>query len=130
MGQAQASIDIDRDADAVWAVAGDFGGLAWMPGVESCTVDGDDRTLSMLGMEIVERQLGRDDAARRLSYGIVGGSLPVDRHVATITVTPAGAGAHVTWDVEVLPDTLTDIMVQTYQGALGALKERLEGGAG
>lgn len=128
MGQAQASIDIERDPDAVWAVVGDFGGLGWMPGIDSCTVAGEDRTLAMMGMEIVERLLGRDEAARSITYGIVGGSLPVDKHVATITVNPAGAGSHVTWDVEVAPDTLTDIMQQTYQGALGALKERLEGG--
>lgn len=127
MGRAEASIDIARPPDEVWAVVGDFGGLGWMPGVESCTVEGDDRTLAMLGMEIVERQYGRDDAARSISYGIVGGGLTVDKHVATITVTPADAGSHVTWAVEVEPDSLTDIMQQTYAGALGALKQRLEG---
>lgn len=127
MGQAEASIDIARGADEVWAVVGDFGGLGWMPGVDSCTVSGDDRTLSMLGMEIVERQLARDDAARSISYGIVSGSLPVDHHVATITVSPSGDGSHVTWAVDVAPDSLTDIMQQTYAGALEALKKRLEG---
>ena len=127
MGHAQSEIDIARSADDVWAVAGDFGGLEWMPGVDSCIVDGDERTLAMLGMEIVERQLRRDDADRTLTYGIVGGPLNVTHHEATISVTPRGDDAHVTWTVDVDPDSLTDIMQQTYQGALEALKGRLEG---
>ena len=46
MGKARAEIDIDRPADDVWAVVGDFGGIAgWMPGIESCKVDGDDRVI-------------------------------------------------------------------------------------
>jgi mxaD protein len=126
MGTAQAKIDIDKDPDAVWAVVGDFGGLAaWMPGIDSCTVSGDERTLSMLGMEIVEREFARDDAGRSLTYGIVGGGLTVDHHRATITVSSAGTGSHVSWDVEVEPDTLTSIMEQTYQGALEALRGHL-----
>ncbi|MBV8304744.1 MAG: SRPBCC family protein, partial [Acidimicrobiia bacterium] len=39
MGKGQASIEIARKPDEVWAVVGDFGGLnAWLPGVESCRV--------------------------------------------------------------------------------------------
>ncbi len=128
MGKSTAQIDIDKAPDAVWAVVGDFGGLAgWMPGIDSCTIDGDDRTLSMLGMEIVEHLYDRDDAARSITYGIVSGGLTVDHHRATITVTPAGSGSHVTWAVEVEPDTLTAVMEQTYQSSLQALKEHVGG---
>ena len=125
MGKARAEIDIDSPADAVWAVAGDFGGIAaWMPGVESCVVDGDDRVLSMMGMEIVERLESRDDDERVLVYGIAGG-VPVANHKATITVAAVGSGSHVTWDVEVEPDEMTDMMHQVYQQSLQALKEHL-----
>jgi len=42
MASAISEIDIARSADDVWNVTGDFGGLAgWMPGIESCKVDGD-----------------------------------------------------------------------------------------
>jgi hypothetical protein len=41
-----------------------------------------------------------------------------------VTVTPSGEVCTVTWDVDVEPDNLTDIMLQTYQGALQALKEK------
>jgi len=127
MGKARAEIRIDKPADAVWAVAGDFGGIGgWMPGVESCVVDGDDRILKMMGMEIIERLERRDEDAREIVYGIVGG-VPVENHKATITVVPEGDASVVTWDVEVEPDTMTDMMHQVYQQSLEALKGHLGG---
>jgi carbon monoxide dehydrogenase subunit G len=125
MGKGRAEIDISRPADAVWAVVGDFGGIAaWMPGLESCHVDGDDRILKMMGIEVTERLERRDGDERVLVYGIVGGA-PVGNHRATITVVPAGDDCHVTWDVEVEPDDMTEIMVQVYQQSLEALKDHL-----
>jgi carbon monoxide dehydrogenase subunit G len=122
MAQGEAQIDIDRPAEAVWQIVRDFGGVGtWMPGIDRCTVEGDDRTLSLLGMEIVERNYGVDDTARTARYGIVGGALPVEHHRATITVTETASGAHVTWAFEVAPDNLGPVMSQTYQSALDAL---------
>ena len=99
MGEARAEITIDRPADDVWAKIGNFGEMTWMPGVETCELDGDDRILGMLGMRIVERQLARDDEGRTLTYGIVDGDMKPEVHEATITVMPAGSGSFVTWDV-------------------------------
>ncbi|MGA2521954.1 MAG: SRPBCC family protein [Acidimicrobiales bacterium] len=125
MGKASAAIDIDRPAAAVWAVVGDFGSIAtWMPGVESCVMDGDDRVIKMMGMEVIERLESRDDDDRVLVYGIVGG-VPVGNHKATISVVPVGDGSHVTWDVEVEPDEMTDVMHQVYQQSLQALQQHL-----
>jgi len=125
VGKARAEIDIDRPADAVWAVVGDFGGIGtWQPGIESCHVDGDDRVIKMMGMEVIERLERRDEDERVLVYGIAGG-VPVGNHRATITVNPAGTGSHVTWDVEVEPDEMTDVMHQVYQQGLQALKDHL-----
>jgi len=125
MGKARAEIDISQPADAVWAVVGDFGGIgSWMPGIEACHLDGDDRVLKMMGMEVIERLERRDDDDRVIVYGIVGG-VPVANHKATISVVPEGAGSHVMWDVEVEPDEMTDIMLQVYQQSLQALKDHL-----
>ena len=126
MGEARAEITIDRPADDVWAVIGNFGDLMWMPGIESCELDGDDRILGMFGMRIVERQLARDDEDRTLTYGIVDGDMKPEVHRATITVMPAGSGSFVTWDVET-DDAMVEVMQGAYTGALGALKEQLEG---
>jgi mxaD protein len=121
-------IDIARSADDVWAVAGDFAGIGdWMPGIEACTLDGDVRTIEMSGMTIGERLVRRDDADRVLVYSIASGPAPVDHHEATITVTPAGEGSHVTWAVDVEPEAMLALFTQIYQQSLDALKTHVEG---
>ena len=127
MGEARAETTIQKPADEVWAKIGDFGDLGWMPGVDTCEVQGDDRILGMFGMRIVERQLRRDDAARTLTYGIVDGDMKPEQHEATITVHPQGDDAsHVTWDVTT-DDNMVEAMKGAYEGALKALKGQLEG---
>jgi hypothetical protein len=126
MGEARAEITINRSADDVWAKIGNFGEMAWMPGVETCELDGDDRILGMFGMRIVERQLARDDEARTLTYGIVEGDMKPEVHEATITVMPAGSGSFVTWDVTT-DDAMVEVMQGAYTGALTVLKEQMEG---
>ena len=127
MASARAEIELASPADEVWALVGDFGGIGgWMPGIESCRLDGDDRILGLMGMEVTERLESRDDEARTLAYRIVGG-VPVENHRAVITVSPAGAGSTVTWDVEVEPDDMAGLMQGMYQQALGAVKEKFGG---
>ena len=125
MGEARAEITIDRPADEVWTKLGNFGDLTWMPGIETCELDGDDRILGMFGMRIVERQLARDDENRTYTYGIVEGDMKPEVHRATVTVMPAGSGSFVTWDVET-DDNMVQVMQGAYTGALAALKEQLE----
>ena len=127
MGSGQAAIDIDASADRVWAVVGDFGGIAsWMPGIESCRVEGEDRVIEMMGMTITERLVASDDAGRSLTYSIASGA-PVESHEAVITVSPTGDTARVTWDVDATPDEMADLMATLYQQALEALKAHVEG---
>jgi uncharacterized membrane protein len=127
MGSGTAAIDIDAPADQVWKVAGDFGGIgAWMPGIESCRVEGDDRIIAMMGMTITERLVARDDTRRSITYTIADGA-PVESHRATITITPNGETSHATWEVEATPDEMADLMVGLYQQALDALKAHVEG---
>ncbi len=127
MSTARAELTIDKPAADVWAIIGDFGGLAsWMPGIESCVIDGDDRILKMTGMEIIERLVRRDDDERQLVYAIVGG-VPVINHKSTITVNDEGGTSQVTWDVDVEPDEMADFMHTVYQQSLQALKEHMNG---
>ena len=126
MGQAEVDIDIKADPDKVWAVVGDFGALdKWLPGVESCNQEGDDRHLEMMNMKITEHLVKKDDSARQIVYGITDG-VPVERHQATITVSPAGDGSKVSWLVDT-DDAMTEMMSQIYQQGLVALKEHVEG---
>jgi hypothetical protein len=79
-----------------------------------------------MGMTITEKLVSKDDAARALTYGIVDG-VPVESHEATITVTAAGDGSHVTWVVDATPDEMADLMQSVYQQSLEALKAHVEG---
>ena len=127
MGSGQATIDIDAPAERVWAVAGDFGGIStWMPGIDSCRVEGGDRILETMGMTITERLVAKDDAGHSLTYSIASGA-PVESHEAVITVSPSGDSSRVTWDVDATPDEMADLMVTLYQQALEALKAHVEG---
>ncbi len=91
MGIATNEIDIDRPADDVWTVVRDFGGLSsWMPGIDSCRLEGDDRILEMMGMELTETLVRCDDDARSLVYSITKSPMPLEHHEATITVTSTG----------------------------------------
>lgn len=128
MGSATNEIDIDRPAGDVWNVVRDFGGLgAWMPGIDSCRVEGDDRILEMMGMELTETLVSCDEDARTLVYSITKSPMPIEHHEATITVTATGdAASHVTYGVDVRPDSMTEMMSGAYAGALQALKARVE----
>ena len=122
-----ARITVPAPPAEVWALVGQFGGLdTWMAGVDGCTVDGDVRTVDTMGMQITERLVGRDDAARTITYSIVGEGAPVTEHEATISVLDADGGSEVTWDVTVQPAEAEAMFKDIYQGALGSLSTRFE----
>jgi carbon monoxide dehydrogenase subunit G len=142
----RAETTIERSADDVWAVIGDFGDQRWFPGVERLELVGDERTTWMQGIAPgnVERLEHHDDAARTYTYATVrvvgdpvvptagGGSFDtstlIGRHRATITVTPVGAtSCHVTYDVTVDDnDAIAAAISQGYLGVLASLKAQLE----
>jgi hypothetical protein len=72
-------------------------------------------------MEIHERLLSRHEATRTISYSVVAG-VPIERHVATVTVAPEGNGSMVTSAYEVEPAEMAPVFGDTYKGALAALE--------
>jgi carbon monoxide dehydrogenase subunit G len=144
MGKARAETVIARPADVIWERVCDFGDLSWYPGVESCTLSGDDRIVRRIGMklDIVERQLDHDHEGRTYGYRLtdLNGESQLRRgdgevidvaelvgHVrATLTVIPADeATSRVTYDVEA-PDQFLDGIRHGYQEAVDHLKGLLE----
>jgi hypothetical protein len=98
-----------------------------MPGVDSCTVDGDVRTVGTMGIEVKEQLRELDDDTRTISYSIV--ESPMDNlisHLATISVDAEGKGTHLTWEVEVEPDDLLPLFAGIYEQSVAALKEKFE----
>lgn len=127
MAEGKTEVTIDRTPDEVWAVVGRFEGLdEWMPGIDSCEMDGDVRKLSSQGMELHEKLMARDEDARTLSYSLVEGPIPVEHHLATISVQPEGEGARLVWSFEVEPDEMAAVFGPIYDGSVRAVKEQLE----
>lgn len=128
MAEGKVEVSIGRPPEEVWALVADFGGLdAWMPGVESCQLDGDVRTLRTMGSTLKERLVAQDDEARTQSYSLVEGPMPVEHHLATISVEPDGDGSRFTWAYDVRPDDLAEVFGGIYEGSAKAFKEKLEG---
>jgi carbon monoxide dehydrogenase subunit G len=129
MADGKAEVSIDASPDEVWKLIRDFGTLdEWMPGVESCTLDGDVRTIGMMGIEIKEQLRTLDDDKRVLAYSVVESPMGPDlQHTATLTVTPEGNGSHVTWAVEVTPDEMLAMFLPVYEGSIGEIKKKVEG---
>lgn len=121
-----ARTNVAAPPEEVWELVGTFGGLdTWMAGVDSCTVEGDVRTVGTMGMEIVERLVARDADARSITYAIESGA-PVTSHQATITVHDADGGSEVTWEVSAEPDEMAAMMRDIYQGALDQVRARFD----
>ncbi len=122
MATEEVEVVVAAGADDVWAMVGDFGAVGdFLPGIDSLELEGDDRVISMFGMVIRERLVGRDDEARSITYAIVDG-VPVGAHRATITVEPRGDASLVRWGFEVEPDEMAPLFADSYRQGLAALE--------
>ena len=92
------SITIKADPAKVWAIVKDFGGIhKWHPGVASTKLEqkkddnGDMATFRTLtfkdGGNVYEKLRSSDDAAMKLKYEIITGTLPLTDYNASMTVT-------------------------------------------
>ena len=128
MASGKSEVSIEKNPDDIWKLIREFGALAdYMPGVESCTLDGDVRTLQMMGIEIKEQLRGIDDDTRRLTYSVVESPMTnMVSHEATIAIDAEGSGAHVTWSVDVEPADLLPIFQGAYDNAVAGLKTKFE----
>ncbi|HEY5076442.1 MAG TPA: SRPBCC family protein, partial [Acidimicrobiia bacterium] len=91
-------------------------------------VDGDVRTIGMMGIEVKEQLRAVDEDTRRISYSVVESPMGnLESHLATIAVEPEGSGSHVTWSVDVVPDDLLGLFVPIYEGSVVELKKKIEG---
>jgi Polyketide cyclase / dehydrase and lipid transport len=120
------TLDLPANADDVWAVVGDFNGLArWNAGVvrSDLSQEGKRRTLTLkVGGTVIEDLIDYDWAARRCSYSIVESAVPVDRHKATLSVIDRGPGrCTVHWACEFYPK---DADLETVSAIFSAIFDR------
>jgi hypothetical protein len=129
MASGVSEVSIATKPENVWKLIRDFGGVAeYMPGIDSCTVEGDVRTLQMMGIEIKEQLRELDDDTRRFSYSVI--ESPMDNlvsHEATVAVDAEGDGTHLSWTVDVTPDDLLPLFKGAYDSGVKAMKVKFEG---
>lgn len=128
MASAKAEASIARNPDDIWKVVREFAEIAdYMPGIDSCTVDGDVRTVGTMGITVKEQLRELDDDTRRISYGIIESPMTnMVSHHCTISVDAEGDGTHLTWTIDVEPDELLPIFQGVYEGSVAAMKEKFE----
>lgn len=87
----------DIPVDTLWATVSGFGDVdKWMPGVESCVLEGEGagtvRTMVSDGNTFKEKLLAVDEENRKITYTIVEAPLPVTDYEATMQLTDKGDG--------------------------------------
>ena len=139
MSSVKVSEPVPASAGKVWALLGDFGGVAkWGGGMlESCTVEGEGvgavRTIGIPGgASIQERCEAYDDAGRALTYSIVGKSpIPIRNYVSTCRVVETGPDqCRIDWEGRFEPDGVPEDQAQNmvrgiYTGAIAAVRKLL-----
>ena len=112
--------------DEVWALVGDPARLAeWFPGIDSCTVDGDQRVVvTRSGLPIPEQLLTVDARLRRFQYRIVGPI--VKEHLGTVDVHDLGDGSSlVVYSTDADPAALSLVIGGAARAALANLSRLL-----
>jgi carbon monoxide dehydrogenase subunit G len=132
------SADIDKPAEEVWALIGEFAKLdTWHPAVESVTLSGDGgsgvhRLLKLNGGgEIDETLLNYSLTDKSYSYVINASPLPVANYNSTLSVTENGNGSTILWvstfEPVGVPDEEADkIIGGIYEAGFASVAEKLK----
>lgn len=118
-------------ADRAWAVLSRPELIhLWFPGIESCEVVGDQRTIHLgSGMAMAETILTNDPTQRRFQYSVVGGFFT--EHLGSVDVIEIDdAHCVVVYASDVRPAAMSLILGGATQGALLELRRQLEAGSG
>jgi hypothetical protein len=139
MSEVKVSERVAAPAAKVWALLGDFGGVAkWGGGMlESCRVEGSGvgavRTIGLSGGgSIQERCEGYDEAGRALTYSIIGKSpIPLRDYLSTCRVVETGPNeCRVDWEGRFEPDGVPEDQAQgmvrgIYTGGIATVRKLL-----
>lgn len=139
MAEVRATGTISAPVDEVWALVGDFGGIAgWLPTLISSelapgatgTQIGDVRQCTMDGsMTFPETQTARSDADYTYSYTIPEGGLPMKNYASTIRLRAEGDQTVMEWTCVFDPDPgmedeISDMTRGAYQANIDAQRQR------
>jgi hypothetical protein len=121
---------IHSHPDAVWAAVRDVGAahLLFPDVLTDARRDGDTRVVTFANGAVVrELIVDIDDAARRLAYTVVEGSLRFRHHHASMEVLPDPDGhTAVVWITDVLPDEFAAPIRDLVEQGAASMKRQLE----
>jgi hypothetical protein len=128
MAQVCVEVALGIGVDEAWDVFGDFaGGPARMaPGlVVASRADGRVREVRFVdGLLLTERLVTRDDADRRIVYGMVGEPINAEHDNAAMQVLADGPGrSRMVWTRDVLPDALAAPLRTSMERAVAAIEQ-------
>lgn len=121
-------VRIKAPAEAAWELVGDPARLAeWFPGIASCAVEGDLRTIvTGAGLTIPERVVTIDPLQRRFQYAITASI--VREHLSTIDVVDLEDGSCLAiYGVDAEPSLMALVIGGAGGNALCHLRDLLEG---
>ena len=118
---------IAAPAERVWALVGDPARLhEWFPGITACTVDGNQRIITLgSGIPMPEEILVNDPVQRRFQYRITAPMMTF--HRGTIDVTDLGDGTTlVSYSTDCDPRTMALVIGGGTLEALDELQRQME----
>ena len=128
MASIHREICIDARPETAWAALRDVGALhaRLVPGfvVDTTLEDGARVVTFGNGMVVRERIVDVDDAARRVAWSAVGGSMT--HHNASAQVLPDGGGCRFVWIADLLPHDVAPAIAAMIEQGLGVIKATLE----
>jgi carbon monoxide dehydrogenase subunit G len=129
-GSVRHAVKLACSPDDLWALVGDPVRLPeWFPGIESCTVEGDQRMIvTRSGLPMPEQILTVDATARRFQYRI---TAPLfNEHLGTVDVHDLGDGTSlVVYSVDADPAVLALVIGGAARAALDQLAALVAGGS-
>ena len=125
------SVLIDHEfavsADVLWEILGTPDRVDWVPGVESCSYDGEVRSLDLPGAgAIKERILNHDNDARVLEYSCFESPGALESHRAKMEITTTESGCRLQWQAHVKPEVIEPFIKGSMEGCIARLEEMLQ----
>lgn len=101
----------------VWAVVGVLDRVDWVPGIQAAEMRGDERHMTMDGVQsLVEKIYRVDENAMEIDYGVIKSAVGITHHRAHIKLEPTATGCTLHWTLAIEPDGFKKVvggMMQT-----------------
>lgn len=125
------SHDFTAQPQAVWALAGDFGGLDhWHPWVPDCRLDADGRTRRIGAGPIEAVEVLQEQTDHSMTYTVTKSPMPVQDYRCTWSIAATGNGCTLSIEATFAPkgvpaETAIAMLSGFFENAFSALEERV-----